>query len=121
MNTRSLIDGFASGALDGTHIRTLGAVSPKRTFDPESVGGRPIHMDVSIFDIMGNRTFLVLLHEAYFHGAHGILAVADLTWRGALDALGVWISSVESVSGKLPVLSVANKADLNEHSGFGPS
>ncbi len=117
----SLIHRFVSGAFDETYIRTLGAVVSKKTFDLESLDGRPIHMDMTILDIMGNRTFLDLFHEAYFHGANGILAVADLTRRGTLDALRVWISSVESVSGKLPVFLVVNKADLNERAEYGPS
>ncbi len=116
----SLIHRFVSGAFDETYIRTLGAVVSKKTFDLESVGDRPIHMDMSILDIMGNRTFLDLFHEAYFHGANGILAVADMTRRVTLDALGVWISSVESVSGQLPVLLVVNKADLTDRAEYGP-
>ena len=116
----SLIHRFVSGAFDASYIRTLGAVVSKKEFDLESVGGRQVHMDMSILDIMGNRTFLDLFHEAYFHGANGILAVADATRRGTLDALGVWISSVESVSGRLPVFLVVNKSDLVDRAEYGP-
>jgi small GTP-binding protein len=115
----SLIHRFVSGAFDESYIRTLGAVVSKKVIDLASVGGRPIHMDMTILDVMGKRTFLELFREAYFHGASGILAVADLTRRSTLDALAIWISSVESVSGKLPVFLVVNKADLGDRAEYG--
>lgn len=117
----SLIHRFVHGVFDESYIRTLGAVVTKKSLDLESVGGRPTHMDMSILDIMGKRTFLELFQDAYFHGAGGILAVADLTRRSTLDSLDAWIRGVESVSGMLPVFLVVNKADLADRAEYGTS
>jgi small GTP-binding protein len=115
----SLIHRFVAGAFDESYIRTLGAVVSKKVVDLEDVLGRRVHVDLTILDIMGKQTFLQLFQEAYFHGAGAILAVADLTRRSTLDALDFWISSVESVSGKLPVFVVVNKADLGDQAEYG--
>ncbi len=114
----SLIHRFVSGAFDETYIRTLGAAASKKVLDLPSVAGRSVHMDMTIMDVMGAQTFLELFKESYFRGANGILAVADLARRPTLDALAIWISSVEKVSGKQPVVLVANKADLRDDAEY---
>ncbi len=116
----SLIHRFVHNVYDESYIRTLGAVAAKKTIDLDSVLGRPFRVDMTILDIMGKRKFLDLFQEAYFHGARGILAVADLTRRPTLDALRDWIEGVESVVGKVPILLVANKADLADRAEYGP-
>ena len=115
----SLVHRFVSGVFDESYIRTLGAVVSKKEVDLDAVGGRDVHMDMTVMDIMGKQTFLQLFLDAYFQGAGGILAVADLTRRSTLDALEFWISSVESVAGKLPTYLVVNKADLGTQAEFG--
>ena len=116
----SLIYRFVHGVFDETYLRTLGATPFKKSVDLSGPEGRAVHLDMTILDIMGKRTFLQLFQEAYFHGAGGILAVADLTRRPTLDALRAWIESVESVSGTLPVFLVVNKADLGDRAAYGP-
>ena len=116
----SLVHRFVSGVFDESYIRTLGAVVSKKEVDFEAVGGREIHMDMTVMDIMGKQTFLQLFLDAYFQGASAVLAVADVTRRATLDALDVWIASVESVAGKLPIFLVVNKADLDDRAEFGP-
>src|SRR6266704_3512598 len=63
--------------------------------------------------------FQELLREAYFYGARGILAVADLTRRSTLIDLAGWIDGVEKVVGRVPVLIAINKADLEDHADYG--
>src|SRR5438105_14590200 len=77
-----------------------------------------IQMDITIWDIMGEKGFHELLNDAYFYGANGILAVADLTRRRTLDDLDDWIDGVEHVVGKVPILIVVNKADLTSGAQF---
>src|SRR3989442_720501 len=60
-----------------------------------------------------------LLGDSFFNGAQGILAVADLTRSETLPVLTGWIEAVESVAGKVPVILVANKADLTAEAQFG--
>src|SRR5438094_299246 len=69
-------------------------------------------------ELMREKGFRELLKDAYFYGANGILAVADLTRRRTLDDLDDWIDGVEPLIGKVPVLIVVNKADLTSSAQF---
>lgn len=115
----SLVHRFVSGAFDESYIRTLGAVVSKKTIELDDVVGQDLHMDMTILDIMGMQTFMQLFLGAYFQGASGVLAVADLTRRRTLAELESWIRSVESVVGEIPVFLVVNKADLTERADYG--
>jgi len=108
----SLIHRYVHGIFDQTYIRTLGAVPAKKTVDLVNSSGRPVRLDLTVLDIMGKLTFLQLFQEAYFHGARGVLAVADITRRSTLRNLAEWIRSVESTSGSLPTVIVVNKMDI---------
>src|SRR5207245_2267328 len=79
-----------------------------------AAGSEPIKADVILWDIMGTSTVRELLKEAYYHGAQGILAVADLTRRDTLIALDEWARSIRSVAGDIPTYGVVNKADLEK-------
>src|SRR5256886_1524149 len=77
-----------------------------------------VDIDMMVWDIMGEKGFRELLKDAYFYGANGILAVADLTRRRTLDNLDDWIDGVEDVVGKVPILIAVNKSDLAANAGF---
>lgn len=115
----SLVHRFVHGVFDESYIRTLGAVPAKKPVDLSDVRGTPVHLDLTVLDIMGKLTFLQLFQEAYFHGARGILAVADVTRRRTLDDLTDWIQSVRATSGPLPTVVVVNKADLQDRAEYG--
>ena len=109
----SLIRRFVQDEFDDRYITTLGAKVSKRemTFDLPDRGSK-IQMDMTVWDIMGEKGFRELLKDAYFYGANGILAVADISRRKTLDDLDDWIDGVEQVVGKVPILLAVNKADL---------
>ena len=65
-----------------------------------------------IWDIMGQKGFRELLREAYFFGAHGAVAVCDMTNRETLDELRYWVKALTDVAGDVPIVFVGNKADL---------
>jgi small GTP-binding protein len=109
----SLIRRYVLNMFDDHYITTIGTkVSKKeiRVFQPEQ--DRVIDVDMTVWDIMGEKGFRELLREAYFYGANGILAVCDVTRRKTLDDLDDWIDGVEAVAGRVPILVVVNKADL---------
>jgi small GTP-binding protein len=114
----SLIHRFVHNVFDASYIRTLGASASKKTLVVQTIGP-PVRVDMTILDVMGNRKFLELFREAYFQGARGILAVADLTRRSTLDALGAWIEGTESVVGRVPVMVIGNKSDLIGEAAYG--
>ena len=116
----SLIRRYVLDQFDDKYIRTLGAKVEKKTMRvevPERHAQVDIHM--AIWDIIGHIGFRQLLGDSFFNGAQGILAVADLTRRNTLPVLTGWIEAVEGVAGKVPVVLVANKADLTAEAQFG--
>src|SRR5207244_12911246 len=74
-----------------------------------------VDIDMMIWDIMGEKGFRELLKDAYFYGANGILAVADLTRRRTLDNLDDWLDGVADGAGKDPSLLPINKCNPPLH------
>ena len=114
----SLIRRFVQDDFEDRYITTLGAKVSKREIVFDMPDRKQIQMDITIWDIMGEKGFRELLKDAFFYGANGILAVADLTRRRTLDDLDDWIDSVEQVVGKVPILIVVNKVDLTSNARF---
>src|SRR5947208_5747429 len=108
----SLIRRFVQDDFDDRYITTLGAKVSKREIVFDMPDRKQIQMDITIWDIMGEKGFRDLLKEAFFYGAKGVLAVADLTRRPTLNDLDDWIESVFKVVGKIPILYAVNKTDL---------
>jgi small GTP-binding protein len=115
----SLIRRYVLDEFDDRYISTLGAKITKKELTCEQSGnGNNIQMDMTIWDIMGEKGFRELLKEAYFHGAQGILAVCDVTRKETLAGLESWISAIETVTGRIPIEFLANKADLRDQLTF---
>ena len=115
----SLIRRYVQNMFDEHYITTIGTrVSKKevRVLFPER--DMRIDIDMTIWDIMGETGFRELLKDAYFYGANGVLAVADVTRRQTLDGLDVWIDGVEQIVGKVPILIAVNKTDLPSGAQF---
>ncbi len=78
----SLIRRYVLDMFDDRYITTLGTKVSKKevevSFPKENLTA---HVDMLIWDIMGQHGFQELLKEAYFYGARGILAVVDITRR----------------------------------------
>ena len=107
----SLIRRFVLEDFDDKYIQTLGTkVSKKEITVPDADGA--VRVDMTIWDIMGQKGFRELLKEAYFYGAKGIMAVCDITRRDTLHDLDDWIEGVYSVTGRIPIQFLANKIDL---------
>jgi small GTP-binding protein len=107
----SLIRRYVKDEFDDKYLMTLGAKVSKKEIDV-LVDGMAVRANLAIWDFMGQEGFRELFSDAYFSGARGILAVADLTRPSSLKALGPWIESVRSVAGKVPMILAGNKADL---------
>jgi small GTP-binding protein len=116
----SLIRRYVLNTFDEQYVTTIGTrVSKKeaRVFLPER--DLLVDVDMQIWDIMGEKGFRELLKDAYFYGANGILAVADITRRRTLDDLDDWVDGVEQVVGKVPILIAVNKTDLVSNAKYG--
>lgn len=111
----ALIRRFIHDQFDDRYISTLGAkVSKKEVVVKSPKGDGDIAIDMTIWDIMGEKGFRELLKEAYFHGAQGILAVCDVTRKDTLGELHDWIAAVHKVTGQIPIQFLANKVDLEK-------
>src|SRR5437867_8899944 len=116
----SLIRRFVLDDFDDKYIQTLATkVSQKELTMTHPFGGGELTIDMTIWDIMGQKGSRELLKEAYFYGAKGIIAVCDVTRKSTLDDLDDWIEGVYSVTGKVPIQFLANKVDLKDKSEFG--
>lgn len=110
----SLIRRFVQSEFDDRYITTLGAKVSKREIVFELPNKKQVQMDVTIWDIMGEKGFRDLLKEAFFHGAKGVLGVADLTRYSTLKELDDWVQGVFKVVGEIPVVYAINKVDLKD-------
>jgi small GTP-binding protein len=109
----SLIRRYVLDQYDDRYVATLGTKITKKSMTIDNPrGSGQIQADVIMWDIMGTSTLRELLKEAYYHGAQGILAVADLTRPDTLGALDEWAWSIRSVAGDIPTFGVVNKVDL---------
>lgn len=116
----SLIRRFVHDDFDDRYIQTLGTkVSKKELVIDHPTESGDLHVDMTVWDIMGQKGFRELLKEAYFYGARGIIAVCDVTRRSTLDDLDDWIEGVYGVTGRIPIEFLANKIDLKDKTQFG--
>ena len=111
----SLIRRYVQDEFDDRYITTLGAKVSKKElmFEPPGKDVR-VQMDMTIWDIMGEKGFRDLLKEAFFHGAKGTIAVCDLTRYSTLKELDDWVQGVFNVVGPIPVVFAVNKIDLKD-------
>lgn len=108
----SLIRRFVLNEYQDSYLHTIGTRVSKIELTVPYGSDLEIHMDMSIFDIMGQPGFRDLVRETYFHGAQGLVAVCDLTRLDSLTALENWIASALEIAGDVPVYILANKKDV---------
>jgi small GTP-binding protein len=108
----SLIKKFVLDIFDDSYITTIGTKITKKTMTFEAQD--PIKMDMMIWDIMGQASFRSLLQDAYFYGAHGVIAIADSTRVDTVKSLHEWLDSMKQVVGEVPVVFLANKVDITD-------
>jgi len=108
----SLVRRFFMNEYEDAYLRTVGTRVSKIELVVPHGPDTEVHMDMSIFDIMGEKGFRDLVREAYYHGAQALMAVCDLTRKDSLDALTEWIPAALEVTGDVPLYLVVNKRDL---------
>jgi small GTP-binding protein len=114
----SLIRRFVLNEYEDAYMHTVGSrVSKVELTVPHGVD-LEVEMDMSIFDIMGQRGFRDMIRETYFHGSQGLMAVCDLTRRDSLMSLNDWIPAALEIAGDVPVYIVVNKKDLPDRRAF---
>jgi small GTP-binding protein len=110
----SLIHRYVADVFAAAYTRTLGTLISKKTIEVTNSEGDPIVIDAIIWDIMGQKGFMDLLRDAYLYNASGVFAVLDNTRKPTLEALQGWLEGVRNVVGSIPLIILANKADLKK-------
>jgi small GTP-binding protein len=131
----SLVTRYVLGEWDGRRRTTLGAKVSERgqvldlrqfglTLSKLSEGSAlewppEVHFDMIVWDIMGSRGIREASRGAYFEGARGLLAVADVTRPDTLAHLPDWIRAGWDRAGShVPVVVAVNKSDLGADAAF---
>src|SRR5213594_1301494 len=110
----SLIRRFVLNEYQDTYLHTVGTRVSKVELTVPHGADTEVQMDMSIFDIMGQRGFKDLVRETYYHGSQALMGVCDLTRKDSLYALNEWIPSALEIAGDVPVYLVVNKKDLED-------
>jgi small GTP-binding protein len=117
----SLIRRYVLDEYDDRYLATLGTKITKKAMTvPGPKGTDPVTVHAILWDIMGTPTVRELLREAYYHGAEGILLVADGTRKETLASLDDWHRSIRSVAGDIPTVGLVNKHDLDPDPRLAP-
>jgi len=109
----SLIRRFVTDKFDDRYIATVGTKITKKSMEVVW-RDEPRTLDMTIWDIMGEKGFRTLLKEAYFHGTQGIIAVCDLTRPDTLFDLSGWVNTAVKEVGEVPFVFLGNKNDLSK-------
>ena len=112
----SLIRRFVLDEYDDRYIATLGAKVTKKELHTQDPNRGAVDVTLILWDIWGNKNVRELLKDAYYHGAHGILAVCDVTRPETMGELDAWAQAITSVAGDIPVCLLANKNDMPDRS-----
>jgi len=110
----SLIRRYVEDSFDDRYISTLGSkVSLKKLWlTSRSDPSKTVEVQLSLWDLIGERSYLDTLHQEYLKGAQGIIAVCDVTRYSTFEALDQWIPAAFRIAGQVPLALVVNKVDL---------
>ncbi|MFX0099558.1 MAG: Rab family GTPase [Candidatus Hodarchaeota archaeon] len=78
--------------------------------DPDKV----YSVKLQIWDFAGEKRFRFFL-PSYCRGAHGGVFLYDITSKESLDHMGEWTELVYENAGRIPIMLVGAKSDLEEY------
>ena len=114
----SLVRRFVKNSFDEKYLATVGFhVSSKKVFYPATNDHTNIELTMMIWDIMGQKEYELTPRKS-FEGAKAAIIVCDLTRKATLDSLDELISRLFNITTNIPVLFLANKADLVDQFQF---
>lgn len=107
---------YVENAFEDRYVSTLGSkVSLKRIWlTSKKEPGKQLEVQISIWDLIGERSYLDSLHQEYLRGAQGLIAVCDVTRYSTFEALDEWITKAFLISGQVPLAIIVNKIDLKD-------
>lgn len=108
----SLIQRYVFDTFSEAYHGTLGTKLHLLQFVKEVAATEKVEADVALFDLMGEHSTRDYFRDAMFWGAHGFVAVCDITRSETFESLVGWVNAVQSVAPNLPYRILVNKADL---------
>src|SRR2546426_3441667 len=108
----SLIHRYVFNRFDEAYRGTLGSKLYLLAFSKHVSANEIVEAQIALFDLMGEHAPRDAFRDAMFWGAHGFLAVADLSRPPTLYQLTSWVEAVKYVAGGIPYSRLLNKADL---------
>jgi len=117
----SLIDRYLSNTFDEVYRTSLGSKLHLMSFSKYLTATDIVEAQVALFDLMGQHAARDAFRDSMFWGAHGFLAVADITRPQTLRELPQWANSVRATAGEIPFVIVLNKSDRFAHAPIGPA
>lgn len=116
----SLAKRFVEDIFSEDYLPTLGTrLSKKRITLKKHKTQVPLQIDLTIWDIMGQKTYRKYLYSNYLKGIKGALLVCDLTRKETLESLEEWVDSLASEWHYVPFVLVGTKSDLTDRLEFG--
>jgi len=106
----SLVRRFVLDQYDDSYISTLGAKVMKKDVDL-SFDDIDYLMSLMLWDVMGQKHFRIIESVAFQHVSCALI-VCDLTRKETFDNLSYWIEALTNISGRIPLIILANKSDL---------
>ena len=114
----SLVRRFVFSEFHDKYLETIGAKVTKKVLHVKRRDNEPVKLTMMMHDIAGQVKF-ESVHRLYYQGAAGALIVCDLTRNDTLLDVRSWVESLRAAAGEVPVILLANKADLADQHEFG--
>ena len=109
----SLVRRFVLDEFEDRYITTIGAKITKKDINFK-VGGEPMKLSLMLWDVLGQQGYSNI-QKASLSGADAALIVCDVTRAATLKSLhDYWVPKVKEVAGDIPLIILANKADLTK-------
>ncbi|UCF08377.1 MAG: GTP-binding protein [Thermoplasmata archaeon] len=110
----SLIKKYVHDMFDDAYIATIGTkVTRKELIVRKPKENMDYHLRFTIWDILGQHTFTSVKATAY-RGTAGALLVCDITRPETLLHTKNWAKTLAREQGKVPMILLANKSDLEK-------
>ncbi|KYK26285.1 MAG: hypothetical protein AYK23_03180 [Candidatus Proteinoplasmatales archaeon SG8-5] len=116
----SLVRKYVYDTFDDKYIATIGTKTVKKELEVDYFG-KQLNLTLMIWDIIGQKEYR-RMQAMSFEGTSGALMVSDMTRPETLESLrDYWVPEFQKVAGNVPIVFLANKADLVDEATFDPA
>jgi len=114
----SLVRKYVLDEFSDDYLLTLGVKVMKTDVDViNKNSGKKENVVLLLWDLMGQKHFRII-ESVVFENVVGALLVCDVTRKETLEHIDYWVEALFKITGKIPVIILANKNDLKEQAQF---